>query len=943
MFQELIISLIISLISNYISQNVNEVLLDGDINSEIKECIQNVTDKISTKYPKFKIIDGFTLWDNIAEKINYEIEKNFDDISYINIVSTINSVLIKQLNDLDPDKIKNISEDYLKLLKKEIINKDKLYKFLMLSYFTNIDGYIRSRLETIIHVLENNTTKDKFMDVKEIKEIKDNLLAYLIFLQKWAFNELGEMEFERTFKITGNKRRLKIDDLLKLNSNLVIIGPPGCGKTYTLINLIFRLTQSNSGKMQIPIYVDLSSYGMFYDSIFQRLLDIVNKKLVKCQKDDLELLLKKGSFILFLDGFDEIKDDFYEKCVRDINNLMIDYPLNLFIIASRDNNYYEEFGYKVIKCKIDPLDGIQIKEIVDKYYKYSFYTLSDDMVELFRNPLILKIGIEVIKNNDGKIPSNRSLIYGEFIDYLIKKWNRQKGLKKDFIPYINIMETISKIAYEYFETPYIYIREMQSLLKNCFPTMNTDKVYDFILNLGIFEVRDNRVTFMHRTFKEYFAAIYILKQIESKNISILDTIVNKKQWYEVFIFISGLHTKIEIKDLYLNYVLQKNIKLYVDCVKSEYNYSDELKQYELNDLTVYYLNSLVFTYESIINKYFTKIKRLFSPYRGFNKIDDEMEICIEGYISEDMCSLKYLFKIKNEDEPKVKIKKLALLEKMSVSFINLNYFSIDSSRGLAIERIKSELKYIIEKQLLRESDYIISERISEALKKLKLNMDLNEAYEWVKDVIAGQLENSINLVSIQYDGVELFELYNLIEHIIKNNIDYQLCLLPSMDLLTKKRGFVWDCYSKERLIERTYKFFEFYQESFIFMIESNFLEIKNYMPDYINYPYKYIIEICFPESKNNNHEPLLRYFYIQVEDKSNLKPKILISDEKEFYRDNKELEIYNTYCKYGQGLIISYTYIDLVLISKKVSSNLIICDFTYDRIKENIEYIFGKL
>ncbi|MGB5823181.1 MAG: SMEK domain-containing protein [Proteocatella sp.] len=533
-------------------------------------------------------------------------------------------------------------------ISKDIIDVEDIIKELNgkeTGVLKDIANFLKNELSSEIEDCNNQT-----IDINQIQERKIN---YLENLKHVYIKEVKSIFLDREFKV--DKTNIDIDEIVKSDQNFLILGEPGAGKTYCINRIIHEISNSNNLEI-IPVYIKLSGYGYSYNTVEDRIFSILSKYLIVEDKNDVDTLLRTGKLILLLDGLDEVRDEYYEDCLSELKDKMNYNPLNKYIISCRDNMYFNELDNFLKKVELQDLTTEQISEYLKTFCGINFFDITANQYELFKNPLLLNIAIEVINENEGIIPLNRSKMFNKYIEYLCRTWGKVKGLiRKQELSYIEVILFLSKIAFNQFDKPYLSLIDIQSLIKKEFNSKNINDICNQILNIGILKYKsESEIYFVHKTFKEYLAGIFVVGVAEEKReLNILERIINKKQYHEVIIFASGLFNNWEIQNEFLDFILERNFPLYVECIKGKNDMNDYLLTIDIDDYSNLYMNILVNSYEKIINKYFPQIKHLFVPFNGCRDKYDHTEIAIIGQLSEDRRNIYYSYISKDKDEKKV--------------------------------------------------------------------------------------------------------------------------------------------------------------------------------------------------------------------------------------------------------------------------------------------------
>jgi predicted NACHT family NTPase len=342
----------------------------------------------------------------------------------------------------------------------------------------------------------------------DVKEVFDNLL-----LNVYEVIENTEEEHD--------PRSGTVDNIFKnLSENqMFIIGEVGSGKSTTLSYLFLRDCELflKNKVTKIPILIKLKNL-----SKDESIKHFINRKT----KLDSKLIdyLKKGDFIIYLDGLNEIDKSIKSEIYIEIKQLINQYPKNKFLISSRPFFYNREFdnnelNIKIPIFKLQPLNDNQIVEFIDKNGKNVREEIlleiknNNRLKEIIRTPLMLLMLISVVKRY-GNIPENKARLIKTFIYSLY-----ERELKQDF-NFDN--ETLHLLlCYLGFETRSLTgsnsgLNKREFIIplleeKNKSLGININ-LLDFIkksIDLNILVQDDENISFSHEIYQEYYAAEFL--------------------------------------------------------------------------------------------------------------------------------------------------------------------------------------------------------------------------------------------------------------------------------------------------------------------------------------------------------------------------------------------------------------------------------------------------
>ncbi|MFZ0548483.1 MAG: NACHT domain-containing protein, partial [Candidatus Promineifilaceae bacterium] len=155
--------------------------------------------------------------------------------------------------------------------------------------------------------------------------------------------------------------------------SLLILGAPGSGKTYTLIQLARELLQTATPQNfePIPVILNLSSWGARRPPLNEWLVEQMFLQYGIARKVT-PALLKSGQLTLLLDGLDELDEVTQEECVKAINRLR-GYSRLPMVVCSRTK------AYDTLATQLKLTTAVVIQPLSDKLIAR---TLTDQRLQL---------------------------------------------------------------------------------------------------------------------------------------------------------------------------------------------------------------------------------------------------------------------------------------------------------------------------------------------------------------------------------------------------------------------------------------------------------------------------------------------------------------------------------------------------------------------------------
>ena len=517
--------------------------------------------------------------------------RNIDDLKYNLLVSLVFEIfkLDKVLKFLDFH-----TSNYLqKFVKDEINYKDFLYRMCKYLDFRGL-----SSLKQIIHFeseslfvtpylqyvgnslyLNYNQDEKELYDTEIPTKIIDKYEINLLFPISLSISNDTYFLIDRENHLQNKKSLL---DIIKEQSNIVILGSPGIGKTSILKKHILSLLNKNDS--YFPIFFLLSEFGIFINqNPHQSLINYFNKKYHNLGFSNNFILshLESGNCIVMCDGLDEVFDIKLRKLiVQKIEEFSSRYAKNnKIIITSRLNNYNESIITGFEHYFINRLNKDQILEYLGKWHNLirdsNLNKLKDNseidaikdqlkvkiqtdksILELSRIPLFLSLLCLLYSYN--VTPNKKIDLYENYLNLLFRVLDENKLLDRKEHPIgqhqlRRVVENIANWFYEYDFTKCTEY-EIKEFLKTEFLKMKVDDnllddYVDAFLKIvgertGLFiESNYNEYSFIHFSFMDYLVACNISRYEIPLICDILFRKKNIQRNYEIIRFVFSILNK----------------------------------------------------------------------------------------------------------------------------------------------------------------------------------------------------------------------------------------------------------------------------------------------------------------------------------------------------------------------------------------------------------------
>ena len=350
-------------------------------------------------------------------------------------------------------------------------------------------------------------------------------------------------------------------EVVQENQFLTVLGGPGAGKSTFLKRVaLAALSENKIGKL--PVFLELKRLSEEGEpDLKQALANELDAFRLSDALQFPEKALEAGKLLLLLDGLDEVAERHLAAVVRQCVDLAKKYPRNRFVISCRTASYHGEFK-KFKDLVLADFDEEQIRAFIDRWFSESpvaerFQELlwrkeNQGAKDLARTPLLLTF-LCLYYDNSQELPANRSGLYKEAIDILLKKWSAEKRLHET--PVYEGLHTeleadmLGQIAYEFLLAENLFfereavVRKIQAYLKD---TLGAPEHLDGRKVLGAIEQRQgllvsrtaSKYSFSHLTVQEYFAAHHAQKPEVWR--TLVQEHLFEKRFREPLILLSGL-------------------------------------------------------------------------------------------------------------------------------------------------------------------------------------------------------------------------------------------------------------------------------------------------------------------------------------------------------------------------------------------------------------------
>ncbi len=393
--------------------------------------------------------------------------------------------------------------------------------------------------------------------------------------------------------ISGRQRRALMDFLQQLSSihpgsiqksqvsaleaverysKLIIFGKPGTGKTTFLKWLAIQCSREHLWVNLIPVFLSAKAFAEAKGQ--PELLHYIHKQWSDGEVllTQTESILQRGRALILLDGLDEVRETDYDRVLQEIQEFSTQFHKCLFVITCRiaaQEYTFEQFT----EVEIADFDDQQVTTFATQWFEsrndpaktarfLDKLRHHQRIQDLTTNPLLLTL-LCLVFQESADFPSNRSDLYQEGLEILLKNWDAKRHIERDGLYRKLSMQCkealLSEIAFTTFERgEYFFKRQVVEQyiadFLHTLPTLNDtldplEIDSEVILKSieaqhGLLVERAKGVySFSHLTFHEYFTA----KKIADKSAKHLEVALQSlaghvadKEWREVFLLTASI-------------------------------------------------------------------------------------------------------------------------------------------------------------------------------------------------------------------------------------------------------------------------------------------------------------------------------------------------------------------------------------------------------------------
>lgn len=331
------------------------------------------------------------------------------------------------------------------------------------------------------------------------------------------------------------EEKYTIQDLCKLEENIILLGVKESGKTILLDKILMEYTNDYEFYEKIPVYLNFEDInGTEMDTIISKYLKVGIKDI---RNGDFNL----NNLVLLIDN---IKfEERYRKILNKLNVFLEKYP-DLKVILTCTANGEDEIPLDAINdpffkmfsvINVKQFNTKEIKELIVKWFSGRNEILNktdnlDNIIRAFtalnlpRTPLAVSMFLWIIEKQENYAPVNNAQMLENFLERLFTKADTHTVYSSNFT-YKNKESMLADIAYKMYSENKPQYRlaygEIRNFIENSLKEkkfdFDADVILDHFINKGIFNVElVESIKFVKFKFGCFFQ-FYLMKNFDKNS------------------------------------------------------------------------------------------------------------------------------------------------------------------------------------------------------------------------------------------------------------------------------------------------------------------------------------------------------------------------------------------------------------------------------------------
>lgn len=348
-------------------------------------------------------------------------------------------------------------------------------------------------------------------------------------------------------------RRLAMEEVMKREPRLIIVGPGGSGKTTALRRTAFEwacavaadpnLVSGAAAGNAVPVLLRLSRYsGSLVDSL---------AAILMTDAQTTDAILRQGRILLFLDDFDQLPQK--RRLLEDLEQLRRLAPGVRLVVASRPDPALAVIPASTAVCYgIAPLGDAELEALFALHLgavgaEALLRGLEDqELLDPFRLPVMAWLATVEFREF-GTAPRRlaRGVLYQRILGHLLRKWSllRREDLVDRSVDLK--MECLESLAREMVKRDVVALARSQAVSlfaaaigrAGALSAGDAGQLLEEVTSESILEGGGDAVEFRHLSLRDHFAAAWLARRASPWRVALL---ARDARWQEPMLHLVGM-------------------------------------------------------------------------------------------------------------------------------------------------------------------------------------------------------------------------------------------------------------------------------------------------------------------------------------------------------------------------------------------------------------------